>query len=139
MEKYTVRRHYHHNLPFLDICALYDCVTSRVGVTSRPQNLLHRMEFSAARHGPVRLVLRFDEAVDTAQCFKQGFHFRKRHHGRPITGGQIGIFMCFYKHGRHADRHRCGGEGATNSRCPPDAPPSPPGCWTEWVASNTTG
>ena len=27
----------------------------------------------------------------------------------------------------------------TNSRCPPDLPPAPPGSCTEWVASNTTG
>src|SRR5690606_22802159 len=27
----------------------------------------------------------------------------------------------------------------TNSRCPPDLPPAPPGNCTEWVASNTTG
>ena len=27
----------------------------------------------------------------------------------------------------------------TNSRCPPDLSPCPPGCCTEWVASNTTG
>ncbi len=27
----------------------------------------------------------------------------------------------------------------TNSRWPPDALPCPPGCCTEWVASNTTG
>ena len=27
----------------------------------------------------------------------------------------------------------------TNSRCPPEAPPSPPGCCTEWVASKITG
>ena len=26
-----------------------------------------------------------------------------------------------------------------NSRCPPEEPPSPPGCCTEWVASKTTG
>ena len=27
----------------------------------------------------------------------------------------------------------------TNSRSPPEAVPLPPGCCTEWVASNTTG
>ena len=27
----------------------------------------------------------------------------------------------------------------TNSRCPPDEVPCPPGNCTEWVASNTTG
>ena len=27
----------------------------------------------------------------------------------------------------------------TYSRCPPLVPPRPPGCCTEWVASNTTG
>ena len=27
----------------------------------------------------------------------------------------------------------------TNSRCPPDDAPIPPGICTEWVASNTTG
>ena len=26
-----------------------------------------------------------------------------------------------------------------NSRCPPDDPPCPPGCCTEWVASMITG
>ena len=27
----------------------------------------------------------------------------------------------------------------TNSRCPPEQLPCPPGSWTEWVASKTTG
>ena len=27
----------------------------------------------------------------------------------------------------------------TNSRCPPEVVPCPPGSCTEWVASNTTG
>ena len=28
---------------------------------------------------------------------------------------------------------------STNSLCPPLFSPRPPGCWTDWVASNITG
>ena len=38
-----------------------------------------------------------------------------------------------------ADAIAARASGATNSRCPPELPPCPPGCCTEWVASKITG
>ena len=42
-------------------------------------------------------------------------------------------------HEEPGDAGRVGGVEGTNSRCPPEALPCPPGNCTEWVASNTTG
>src|SRR5204862_136113 len=79
----------------------------------------------AAREGRVEVAAEGDERE--AQAAR---HRQEAQHLGALAGGRDGE-----QHGAAAAR----ASGATNLRSPPDAVPSPPGCCTLCVASNTTG
>ena len=70
---------------------------------------------------------------------KNGWHRVQRHHVRPVRRCIVRVLMSFHEQAVHPY-----GNGGTRQhrhefRCPPELPPRPPGCCTEWVASKTTG
>lgn len=56
-----------------------------------------------------------------------------------ITGGVIRVLMHFHKNGGNTDRNSGASQYGGKTPVAPDEVPCPPGCCTEWVASNTTG
>jgi hypothetical protein len=88
--------------------------------------------------GPCQRV-RLGQPVEGHQRFDQRRHPVERDHVRPVRGGAVGVLMRLDEHPRDAEATAARAITGANSRCPPDAPPSPPGCCTEWVASMITG
>ena len=81
----------------------------------------------------------FAQPVERQQHVQEGWQLGERHHVGPVARGMVGIGMGLDEHRRHADRHGGAGQHRHELALAAAGAPRPPGCCTEWVASNTTG
>ena len=77
----------------------------------------------------------FGHPVEVLEQGQQARHLLQGNHVGAVRRGFVGIGVGFDEHPGQPYRHG----GAAKRRSPPEEVPWPPGCCTEWVASNTTG